>query len=97
MLLDVKYVTKAKTDAPDPFNDGKKVMEDKVLTEAIDVWRIKAMRPFHGQKYNVGSVTVVYLKPDSEKEKPREIHVIGEYKEILAEVNELRSRTREKA
>jgi hypothetical protein len=91
MLLDIKYVNKAKSDAPHPFEEGKQVMEDKILTEAIDVWNIKAMRPFHGNKYNVGAVTVVYLKPDNEKGKAKEYHVVGEYSELLAKVNELRS------
>lgn len=103
MLLPVKYLSRVpKKDAngdkiPHPVHDNEYVMEERELEEAIDVQRIKGTRPFHGQKYETKKpIVVVYLYPDSYKDKAKELHVLAEYEEFVTQVNELKSRTREK-
>ena len=102
MLLPITYISRIpKKDEngnkiPHPVEDGEYVMDERELEEAIDVDRIKAVRPFHGKKYQTKKpITVVYLKPDSFKEKAKEMHVLAEYKDFVTQVNEFKCGIRE--
>ena len=104
MLLKVEYMTHAivkdahGNKTPHPIDEGKHLTEEKRLKEAIDVFRIKAIRPFHGNRYKTVSgakMICVYLKPDTFKDKARELHVVADYDGFVETVNGLKSRARE--
>lgn len=96
MLLQVRYVNRVKGSAPDPFNEGKFIDQDKVLEEAIDVRRVKAARPFHGNKHEIKEpIVVVYLYPDNPKDRAKELHVLSDYETFVKNVNVLKGRTRQ--
>ena len=73
-------------------NTDRTITEKRVVDEGVDVWLIKAVRPFHkGNSYKEidGDVAVMYLRP-SEGKAAVEVHVVGNWMEILTEVNKLR-------
>lgn len=101
MLLKVKYISTSPIRnsrghaAPHPIEEGQQVKDEKILDEAIDVDRIKGIRPFHGNRYSKhGKVAVVYLKPDTFKEKAKEMHVLADWEELTEKVNELKAGAR---
>lgn len=71
---------------------GETIKEKKVLDEAIDVWLVKSVRPFHkGNSYKdiEGEVSVVYIFPADGKPAV-EMHIIGNWLKIISDINELR-------
>lgn len=97
MLLPIK---KIETFTPKD-NDGnnkkipgsdRDVRERKVVEEAIDVWLVKAVRPYHkgfNDRDIDGEIAVVYLRP-SEGKSAIEMHVVENWKTLTAKINELR-------
>ena len=75
---------------------GEPIMSEELVDEAIDVDSIKSIRPFHvsGKKHADISdpITVIYLYNSKDKKDTSEIHVIGNWEEILEKVNELKAK-----
>jgi hypothetical protein len=77
---------------------GDYIMNEELVDEGIDVDSIKSVRPFHisGKKHAEINepITVVYLYNSKDKKDTSEIHVIGDWKKILEQVNELKAQRR---
>ena len=75
---------------------GEPIMSEELVDEAIDVQSIKSIRPFHvsGKKHASidDPITVIYLYNSKDKKDTSEIHVIGNWEEILEKVNELKAK-----
>lgn len=82
----------------------KKIFKFKLVEEAVDVTMIKGIREFHrsGKMYREfeGDLTVIYFRTDdkvmdedsdTERERTYELHAIGNWKQIVNDVNKLRS------
>ena len=78
----------------DPISD-QYITNEELIDEAIDVESIKAIRPIHvsGKKHKDvdDPITVIYLYNSKDKKDTSEIHVIGDWEDILKQVNELKS------
>lgn len=106
MFIEVKKIKEVEvldnhgSPVKDPTGNGGNLIEDIIQDECIDVWEIKAIRPFHnteGRKKKYASITdpisVIYLHSSGGKAASSQLHVLGEYTDIKEEANALRSRS----
>ena len=97
-IKDVKVRTDAGEEVKNP-EDGSNIMKEELFTESIDVWAIKSVRPFerdfNQDKHSIvkKDMSVLYLWGDIKGRKSPSIHVVGNHKDLVKEINDLRKGT----